>query len=160
MRLTVTLTAALMMMSSDFVGLLFTGGVIFRLCVTFFRERLSAGDDVEIGVLVDVVLARSVVFVGVSLVGSVADVLVVVVICCVVPEMVVVTSLVSRLVVSTCVGLTVRLLCSAPLIVVLSCKALLVFVFGCVAREVLSVVGVTFMVLVSACVLVSVVICV
>ena len=34
------------------------------------------------------------------------------------------------------------------------------FVFGCVAREVLSVVGVTFMVLVSACVLVSVVICV
>ena len=84
----------------------------------------------------------------------------VVVIWCVVPAIVVFTSLVSRYVVSTLVGLTVRLLCSAPLIVVLSCKALLVFVFGCVAREVLSVVGVTFMVLVSACVLVSVVICV
>ena len=77
MRLTVTLTAARMIMSSDFVGSLFTGGVIFRLCVTFFRERLSAGDDVEIGVLVDVVLARSVVFVCVSLVGSVADVVLV-----------------------------------------------------------------------------------
>ena len=77
MKLTVTLTAALMIMSSDFVGSLFTGGVIFRLCVTFFREQLSAGDDVEIGVLVDVVLARSVVLVDVSLVGSGADVLIV-----------------------------------------------------------------------------------
>ena len=112
-----TLTAALMIMSSDFVGLLFTGGVISRLCVTFFRERLPAGGDVEVDLLVDVVLARSVVFVGVSLVGSVADVVlvsgalvveslvwvvsVVVVICCVVPEIVVFTSLVSRLVVST-----------------------------------------------------------
>ena len=176
MRLTVTLTAALMMMSSDFAGLLFTGGVIFRLCVTVFRERLSAGDDVEIGVLVEVVLAKSVVLVDVSLVGSGADVVlvsgalvveslvwvvsVVVVICCVVPAMVVLTWVVSILVVSTSVELTVLLLCGTSLMVVLSCKAVVVFVLGCVAREVMSVVGVTFVVLVSVCVRVSVVTCV
>ena len=60
-----TLTAALMIMSSNFVGSFFTGGVISRLCVKFFKERLPVGAEVEVVVLVDVVLARSVVFASV-----------------------------------------------------------------------------------------------